>query len=85
MDNHIEINPYALASMKQRDPEERIYMINLLKFRDTVKEGLGVDGRKGCHVWMNKYGAEWSALNKEFFADPSGEIINASLRHDIFS
>ncbi len=29
--------------------------------------------------------AEWSALNKEFFADPCGEVVNASLRQDIFS
>ncbi|MFL3003016.1 MAG: hypothetical protein ACJZ4L_04865 [Candidatus Poriferisodalaceae bacterium] len=28
---------------------------------------------------------EWSTLNKEFFADPCGEILDASLRQDIFS
>ena len=37
-------------------------MINLLKFRDTVEEGLGVDGRKGRDVWMNKYGAGVNAV-----------------------
>ena len=57
MSNYIEFNPDAWASMKERDPEETIYMINLLKFRETVKEGLGIDGRKGRDVWMNKYGA----------------------------
>ena len=38
MTEYIEINPDAWVSMKQRDPDETIYMINLLKFRDTVKE-----------------------------------------------
>ena len=57
MSNYIEINEDAWASIKQRDPDETIYMINLLKFRDTVEEGIGVDGRKGRDVWMNKYGA----------------------------
>ena len=55
MSEYIEINEDAWASIKQRDPDETIYMINLLKFRDTVEEGLGVDGRKGRDVWMNKY------------------------------
>ena len=62
MSEYIEINEDAWASMKQRDPDETIYMINLLKFRDTVEEGLGVDGRKGRDVWMNKYGAGVNAV-----------------------
>ena len=57
MSNYIEINEDAWASIKQRYQDETIYMINLLKFRDTVEEGIGVDGRKGRDVWMNKYGA----------------------------
>ena len=62
MSNYIEINEDAWASIKQRDPDETIYMINLLKFRDTVEEGIGVDGRKGRDVWMNKYGAGVNAV-----------------------
>ena len=62
MSNYIEFNPDAWASMRERDPEETIYMINLLKFRDTVKEGLGIDGRKGRDAWMNKYGAGVNAV-----------------------
>ena len=62
MSEYIEINEDAWASIKQRDPDETIYMINLLKFRDTVEEGLGVDGRKGRDVWMNKYGAGVNAV-----------------------
>ena len=62
MSNYIEINEDACASIKQRDPDETIYMINLLKFRDTVEEGIGVDGRKGRDVWMNKYGAGVNAV-----------------------
>ena len=64
MSEYIEINEDAWASIKQRDDaDETIYMINLLKFRDTVEEGLGVDGRKGqSHVWMNKYGAGVNAV-----------------------
>ena len=50
MSEYIEINEDAWASIKQRDPDETIYMINLLKFRVTVVEGLGVDGRKGRDV-----------------------------------
>ena len=57
MSSYIEIEADAWALMKERDPEETIYMINLLKFRDTVEEGLGVDGCRGRDVWMNKYGA----------------------------
>jgi hypothetical protein len=60
--NYIEFDADAWASMKERDPEEMIYMINLLKFRDTVEDGLGVDGRKGRDVWMNKYGAGVNAV-----------------------
>ena len=62
MSNYIEINEDAWVSIKQRDPDETIYMINLLKFRDTVEEGIGVDGRKGRDVWMNKYGAGVNAV-----------------------
>ena len=62
MSNYIEFDADAWASMKQRDPDETIYMINLLKFRDTVEEGLEVDGRKGRDVWMNKYGAGVNAV-----------------------
>ena len=62
MTEYIEINQDAWASMKERDPDETIYMINLLKFRDTVEEGLGIDGRKGRDVWMNKYGAGVNAV-----------------------
>ena len=62
MSNYIEINEDAWASIKQRDQDETIYMINLLKFRDTVEEGIGVDGRTGRDVWMNKYGAGVNAV-----------------------
>ena len=62
MGSYIEIDSGAWASMKEHDPEEMIYMINLLKFRDTVKEGLGIDGRKGRDAWMNKYGAGVNAV-----------------------
>ena len=62
MGSYIEIDSGAWASMKEHDPEEMIYMINLLKFRDIVKEGLGIDGRKGRDAWMNKYGAGVNAV-----------------------
>ena len=37
MSSYIEIEADAWALIKERDPEETIYMINLLKFRDTVE------------------------------------------------
>ena len=52
MSNYIEINEDAWASIKQRDPDETIYMINLLKFRDTVEEGIGVDAVSYTHLTL---------------------------------
>jgi len=66
---HIEPATDALAEMRSRDPQEPVYMLNLLKYRDTARGGFGVDGLSGQAAYQ-EYGRRFAELNPRFGGEP---------------
>ena len=48
----IEPNQDALSAMAEQNPDEPVYMLNLLKYRDTAATGFGVDGMSGRDAYQ---------------------------------
>ena len=63
--SHIEATEKGLSGMQKGDPDEPLYMLNLLKFRDEAQPGAGVDGLSGQDAY-NVYGKKFSELNPRF-------------------
>ena len=58
----IEPNQDALSAMAEQNPDEPVYMLNLLKYRETAVTGFGVDGMSGREAYQ-VYGREFAKLN----------------------
>lgn len=58
MGNHVELTAERLEVMRGLDPSESFDMINLLKFRPTVEEGLGIDGTTGRRAYFKHYAGQ---------------------------
>ena len=59
----------GLQRMAQGDPDEPVYMLNLLKYRDTAEDGFGVDGMSGMEAYQ-VYGRKFAELNPRFGGEP---------------
>ncbi len=77
----VHINPDAetLAQMADRDPDEPVIMVNLVKFLDMAAEGFGVDGMTGQEAYYY-YGKKFEELdlgfvNEILWAGPAETII----------
>ena len=65
----IEPNQGALSAMAEQNPDEPVYMLNLLKFLDTAATGFGVDGMSGREAYQ-VYGGKFAKLNPRFGGEP---------------
>ena len=65
----IEPNQGVLSAMAEQNPDEPVYMLNLLKFRDTAATGFGVDGMSGREAYQ-VYGGKFAKLNPRFGGEP---------------
>jgi uncharacterized protein (DUF1330 family) len=67
--NTVEKDEKALREMTGRDPDEAIYMLNLLRYRDIAESGFGVDGLSGREAYQ-VYGRKFAELNPRFGGEP---------------
>ena len=58
-----------LSAMAEGDPEQPVFMLNLLKYRDVAEEGHGVDGMSGRDAY-GEYGRRFAELNPRFGGEP---------------
>ena len=59
----------ALESMKGRDPDEPVVMLNLVRYRDFAASGCGVDGLTGRAAY-EVYGKAFAGLNPRYGGQP---------------
>ncbi len=66
-----DINPNqdALSDMANSNPDQPVYMLNLLKYRDAAATGYGVDGLSGQEAYQ-VYGRKFAELNPRFGGQP---------------
>ena len=80
----IEPNQDALSAMAEQNPDEPVYMLNLLKYRDTAATGFGVDGMSGRDAYQ-VYGVnlpnspQGSAANRYGWARPCAPLLAMNL------
>ena len=60
--NHVELTGERLNAMRERDPSGSFDMINLLKFRPIVADGLGIDGTEGRYAYLKYYASTVSRI-----------------------
>ncbi len=65
----VHADPERLADMAQRDPDQPVFMLNLLRYRDTAETGHGVDGMSGRDAY-GEYGRKFAQLNPRFGGEP---------------
>lgn len=53
--DHVALTDEAIESMRDRDPDEPVAMINLLKFRDTADSDLGLGPISGRDCYFGHY------------------------------
>ena len=53
--NYVELTDQAVESMRDRDPDEPVAMINLLKFRDVADPNLGLEMTSGRDCYFGHY------------------------------
>ena len=53
--DHVALTDQAIESMRDRDPDEPVAMINLLKFRDTADSDLGLGSISGRDCYFGHY------------------------------
>ena len=58
-----------IKNLKNRDPDEPVVMLNLLKYRETAESGFGVDGLSG-ELAYREYGKRFAELNPRFGGEP---------------
>ncbi len=59
----------ALNNMASGAPDEPVYMLNLLKYRETAQQGFGVDGLSGEAAYR-EYGRRFAQLHPRFGREP---------------
>ena len=62
MADHVEYVAERLDEMRDRDQSESFDIINLLKFRPTVIDGLGIDGTDGRRAYFKYYAGTASRM-----------------------
>lgn len=62
-------NPDELEKMAAGDPDEPVYMLNMLRYRETAQLGFGVDGLSGRAAYQI-YGQKFAELNPRFGGEP---------------
>ena len=67
--SHVDFHPEALAEMAALDPEEPVYMLNLLRYREVAESGHGVDGMSGREAY-EVYGRKFAELGPRFGGRP---------------
>ena len=74
----VNTNTEALQSMSRGAADEPVYMLNLIKYRDTAEPGFGVDGLSGQEAYR-EYGKKFAALNPRFGGKPiwMGKALNS--------
>jgi uncharacterized protein (DUF1330 family) len=65
----VNTNPDALKAMAAGNPDEPVWMLNLLRYRDRAQSGFGVDGLSGEAAYR-VYGEKFAALNPRFGGQP---------------
>lgn len=65
----IKPNPDALHNMANRSPDQPVYMLNMLKYRDTAADGYRVNGLSGQEAYQ-VYGRKFAELNPKFGGEP---------------
>ena len=53
--DYVELTDQTIESMRDRDPDEPIAMINLLKFRDVADPDLGLGAISGRDCYFGHY------------------------------
>jgi uncharacterized protein (DUF1330 family) len=53
--NHVTATPEAIESVRRRDPEQPVEMINLLKFADRADPALGLGDLSGSACYFDNY------------------------------
>ena len=57
MMSHVELTEQMIDSMRARDPDEPVAMINLLKFRDITQPEADISSISGRDCYFNHYAA----------------------------
>ena len=65
----VHADPARLVEMGGRDPDEPVFMLNLLRYRETAESGHGVDGMSGRDAY-GVYGRKFAELNPRFGGEP---------------
>lgn len=66
---HSESDPQGLQAMRNKNPDESVVMLNMLKYRDVAADGAGVDGMSGRDAY-EIYGRKFATLQPRFGGTP---------------
>ncbi len=66
---NVHANPDALRKMAATNPDEPVYMLNLLRYREMAEPGHGVDGLSGRQAY-EVYGRKFAELKPRFGGEP---------------
>lgn len=66
---HVSTKEFTLDEMAKGDLDAPVVMLNLLKYRNTAREGFGVDDMTGQEAY-SVYGQKFAALNPRFGGEP---------------
>ena len=66
---HVNADYDVIKQMAERDLDEPVVMLNLLKYREQAAEGHGVDGLTGRQAY-EKYGRAFAELQPRFGGEP---------------
>ena len=66
---HVDFENETVARMAERDLDEPVYMLNLLRYRERAESGHGVDGLSGREAY-EVYGRKFAELNPRFGGQP---------------
>ena len=69
MGDHVHPRPGQLDAMASHDPDEPVYMLNLLRYEQQAKPGLGADGMTGEEAFR-EYGRRFATLADRFGGEP---------------
>ena len=67
--SHVHADKAALSNMAAGNPDEPVYMLNMLKYREEAAPGAGVDGMTGEAAYR-VYGEKFQALHDRFGGEP---------------
>lgn len=69
MSSNFYVDELALKAMANERPDEPIFLINLLKYRETALTGYGVDGLSGPEAFR-VYSGKFAELNAKVGGEP---------------